>query len=123
LRCAIAGIAESASIAAFTTILEASGLLFILYVTVPSMEQLPARVAELTPSFEPSSWIGLFGEAFLVFYAYVGFEGMVNLAEKLKAPKRTLPIAILTALEMATAIYLLPTLTSLLILSPEQLQN
>tara|TARA_B110000971_G_scaffold114903_1_gene117838 strand:- start:217 stop:588 length:372 start_codon:yes stop_codon:yes gene_type:complete len=123
LRCAIAGIAESASIAVFTTILEASGLLFILYVTVPSMKQLPARVAELTPSFEPSSWIGLFGEAFLVFYAYVGFEGMVNLAEKLKAPKRTLPIAILTALEMATAIYLLPTLTSLLILSPEQLQN
>jgi hypothetical protein len=50
-----AGIAESVSKAAFITILEISGFLFILYVTVRSMEQLPARVAEPTPSFEPGS--------------------------------------------------------------------
>jgi amino acid transporter len=58
-----------------------------------------------------------------MFYAFVGFEGMVNLAEKVKAPKHTTPIAILTALGMATANYLLLALNSLLILSPEQLQN
>jgi amino acid transporter len=61
--------------------------------------------------------------AFLAFYAYVGFEDMVNLAEEVKTPRHAMPIAILTALAIATAIYLLLTVNSLLILTPEQLQN
>lgn len=119
---AISGIAESVSIAAFITILEVSGLLLIIYVTIPAMEQFPERAAEFIPSFELSSWTGIFGGAFLAFYAYVGFEDMVNLAEEVKNPRRIMPIAILTALGVATVIYLLLAVSSLLILSPEQLQ-
>lgn len=120
---AIAGIAESVSIAAFITILEVSGLLLIVYVTVPAMEQLPERACEFMPTFELSSWTGVFGGAFLAFYAYVGFEDMVNLAEEVKKPRHTMPVAILTALAVATAIYLLLAVNSLLVLSPEQLKN
>lgn len=125
LLCAVAvsGIAESVSIAASITILEVGGLLFILYITAPAMAQLPERASEFIPSFELSSWTGIFGGAFLAFYAYVGFEDMVNLAEEVKTPRRTMPIAILTAIGIATAIYLLLAVNSLLILSPEQLQN
>lgn len=120
---AISGVAESVSIAAVITILEVSGLLLILYVTAPAMEQLPERVSEFIPSLELSSWTGVFGGAFLAFYAYVGFEDMVNLAEEVKNPRRTMPVAILIALGVATVIYLLLAVNSLLILSPEQLQN
>ncbi|MFT6057513.1 MAG: amino acid transporter [Pseudohongiellaceae bacterium] len=124
LLCAVAisGVAESVSIAAFITILEISGLLLIIYVTVPAMEQLPKRASEFIPSFELSSWTGVFGGSFLAFYAYVGFEDMVNLAEEVKTPRRTLPLAIITALGVATCIYLILAVNSLLILSPEQLQ-
>jgi APA family basic amino acid/polyamine antiporter len=61
---AIAGIAESVSVAALITILEVSGRLFILYVTTPPMEQLPERAPEFIPSLELSSWTGLFGGPF-----------------------------------------------------------
>jgi len=124
LLCAIAisGVAESVSIAAFITIAEISGLLLIIYVTAPAMEQLPERASEFIPTFELSSWSGVIGGSFLAFYAYVGFEDMVNLAEEVKTPRRTIPIAIITALGVATAIYLILAVNSLLILSPQQLQ-
>jgi len=124
LLCAVAisGVAEPVSIAAIITIAEVSGLLLIIYVTVPAMEQLSERASEFTPAFELSSWTGVFGGSFLAFYAFVGFEDMVNLAEEVKTPRRTMPIAIITALGVTTAVYLILAFNSLLILSPQQLQ-
>jgi len=120
---AIWGIAESVSVAALFTLLEVAGLLVILYVTAPALEQLPARKADFMPTLDLSVWIGVFGGAFMAFYAYVGFEDMVNLAEEVKNPKRVMPIAILSAIAIATLIYVLVALNSILILSPEQLQQ
>jgi basic amino acid/polyamine antiporter, APA family len=119
---AIWGIAESVSVAALFTLLEVGGLLVILYVTSPALEQLPARRADFMPSMDLSVWIGVFGGAFLAFYAYVGFEDMVNLAEEVRNPKRVMPLAILSAISIATLIYVLVALNSVLTLSPEQLQ-
>ena len=47
--------------------------------------------------------IGLVGEGtagagFLAFYAFIGFEDMVNVAEEVKEPQRNLPRAILLSL-------------------------
>jgi amino acid transporter len=119
---AIWGIAESVSVAAVFTILEVAGLLVILFVTAPVLEQLPERKAEFIPTMDIAAWTGMFGGAFLAFYAYVGFEDMVNLAEEVKNPRRIMPIAIVSALGIATVIYVLIALSSVLILSPEQLQ-
>lgn len=35
--------------------------------------------------------IGIFSGVFLALCAYIGFEGMVNLAEEMKNPRRVLP--------------------------------
>ena len=119
---AIWGIAESVTVAAAFTILEIIGLLLVLFVTMPVLEQLPARKDEFIPTMDLTVWTGVFGGAFLAFYAYVGFEDMVNLAEEVKNSRRNLPIAILLAVAIATAIYILVALSSVLVLTPEQLQ-
>lgn len=119
---AIWGVAESVSVAAAFTVIEIVGLLLVLFVTMPVLEQLPTRLYQFTPTMDLTVFTGVFGGAFLAFYAYVGFEDMVNLAEEVKNSKRNLPIAILLVMAIATTIYILIALCSVLVLSPEQLQ-
>jgi len=120
---AIWGIFESVSAAALFTLIEIGGLIFILFIAAPAWEQLPQRLAQFTPGWQIDQWSGIVGGAFLAFYAYVGFEDMVNVAEEVKQPQRNLPIAILLALGLATVLYLLVEVSALLVLSPSQLSQ
>ena len=120
---AIWGISESVLAAALFTLLEIGGLLLILWVAAPAWEQLPSRLSEEGPNLSSASLGGLFSGAFLAFYAYVGFEDMVNVAEEVKDPRRNMPIAILLALAVATVLYILVAISSLLVLSPAQLSQ
>ena len=117
------GIFESVSTAAVFTILEIAGLLLILYVAAPALQEFPQRAHEFVPVLNASTFSGLIGGAFLAFYAYVGFEDMVNVAEEVKNPEKNMPIAILIALLCATVLYLLIAVSSLLVLSPLQLSQ
>ena len=44
--------------------------------------------------------------AVLTFFAFVGFEDMLNVAEEVKRPERTMPIGIVTAIAVTTVLYL-----------------
>jgi amino acid transporter len=59
--------------------------------------------------------------AFMAFYAYIGFEDMVNVAEEVKEPQRTLPLAILLALAISTLLYFLVSLVATLSIPVEAL--
>lgn len=120
---AIWGISQSVSTAALLTLIEVGGLLLILYVTAPALAELPQRLHEFIPSSNMGAWSGVFSGAFLAFYAYVGFEDMVNVAEEVKQPERNLPLAILLALFLATVLYLGITVSALLVLSPAELSQ
>ena len=59
--------------------------------------------------------------AFLAFYAFIGFEDMVNVAEEVKEPRRILPLAILITIGISTLLYLLVALVAVLALPPAEL--
>jgi amino acid transporter len=59
------------------------------------------------------SLAALFSGAFFAFYAYIGFEDMVNVAEEVKNPRRNMPLAIVIAITLATALYVLVTWSAL----------
>ena len=118
---AIWGITESVATAAAFTVVEVAGLVLILIVTLPVAGGIPDTVPEISTAPEAIGWTGLVGGAFLAFYAYVGFEDMVNVAEEVEQPERNLPLAILTALGCATVLYVLVAINSLLVLTPQQL--
>ena len=118
---AVWGILESVSTAAFFTLVEIGGLLLILFVAAPDLTLLTETKAIFIPDMKMHSWIGISSGAFLAFYAYVGFEDMVNVAEEVKNPSRNMPIAILVALSVATVMYILVAISALLVLTPTAL--
>lgn len=113
------GIGESAKFAAIFTVVEVTGLLMIIWAGRSHI-----NVSEFASSFSIDPAIGvsgiLFG-AFLAFYAFIGFEDMVNVVEEVKKPRVTMPLAILLSLSAATVLYLLIVMVSMAVVNPTQL--
>jgi len=118
---AIWGIGESLLAAAAVTALEIGGLLFVCVVAGDSLERLSSEWRTFFPDLESANIIGVVSGAFIAFYAYIGFEDMVNVAEEVRAPERTLPIAIVIALICSTTLYVLVAIVATLALPNDQL--
>ena len=115
------GISESVWLAAVITVIEVGGLLFVIIVATQIEMPQPIQVNELVPPLDSTIWLGIMLGAFLAFYAYIGFEDMVNVAEEVIHPRRTLPLGILTALVMSTLLYVLVSLAAIYALPVDQL--
>jgi amino acid transporter len=117
------GIAQSVIIASVLTIVEVFGLLLILYVGRESFVLIPLKMPEMLPDFTTSTWTGIFMGAFIAFYAYLGFEDIVNVAEEAVQPGINIPRAILISLIVTTIFYILVSVISILSLRPEMLSS
>lgn len=118
---AIWGIGESVAIAVGMTFIEIGGLLLIIWIGMPALPTLAERADELIPAMRWDVWYGIALGGFLAFYAFLGFEDMVNIAEEVKTPSEAYPKAIFSALIIVTVLYLSVALVSVLLLSPQQL--
>ena len=58
---------------------------------------------------------------FLAFYAFVGFEDMVNVVEEVKNPRKNVPIAIALAVILSTLVYIAVTLIAVRTMPIDQL--
>lgn len=108
------GINESAWLALGITVIEVGGLIFILFAGGHNLASVPDRWSELIPGLAWGDWSGIFLGAYLAFYSFVGFEDLVNVAEEVKRPQRTLPRAILLSLVITTVLYVLVGLVAVL---------
>lgn len=120
---AIKGMKESATLAAIFTIIELIGLSLVIWYGRNTLLQGLANPAQ-TFSIDPSYGLaGVLAGAFLAFYAFIGFEDMVNVAEEVKQPERTMPLAIIIALLTATILYIFVTIIATHTLSPTELAS
>ena len=110
---AVRGITESARVAAVLTLAEAGGLLWVIMAAAPNLPQLTEYAATALVPEGVGVWQGVFAAAFLAFFAFIGFEDMVSIAEEVKDPERNMPRGILLAFVIATTLYLLVTIVSL----------
>lgn len=120
---AMKGISESAWVAAITTVIEMAGLLLILVVAGENLQQLPEQLPQMIPGASGIALFGIVAGAFVAFYAYVGFEDIVNVAEEVKQPSRTLPRAIIISLVVTTILYMLVSTVAVLTVPPAELAN
>ncbi len=91
------GIEESSRLNILFTVIEASGLILIIILGIPYI----GRVNYL----EASEGIqGILKASTLIFFAYLGFEDIVNLAEESKNPERNVPKALVLSV-IVTAIF------------------
>ncbi len=115
------GIGQSVTAAAAITLIEIGGLLLIIWVARDEFATLPVRAPELVPGWDGAVWLGILSGSFLAFYAFIGFEDMVNVAEEIKNVEKTLPRAIIVTLLLTTVIYFLVALVAVLSIAPGEL--
>ncbi len=56
--------------------------------------------------FAPNGVEGIFAGAFIIFFAYIGFDALATAAEECKNPQKDLPIGILGSLIITTIVYI-----------------
>ncbi len=57
--------------------------------------------------FAPNGMQGIFMGAFIIFFAYIGFDAIATAAEETKNPQKNLPIGIIGSLGVCTVVYVL----------------
>lgn len=65
----------------------------------------------------PNGWNGVLQGAAFIFFAYIGFARITAIAEEVKDPRRTLPLAILLALGISSILYLSTSFVSVALLN------
>ncbi|HDS17335.1 MAG TPA: amino acid permease [Proteobacteria bacterium] len=114
------GVLESVLIAGLLSLFEAFGLLMVIWVSRNSLAGLPAVWPEIVASTHGGWLAAIIPGAFLAFYAFIGFEDMVNVAEEVKNPRRTLPLAIVLVLVLTSILYFAVSLAAVLAVAPAE---
>jgi APA family basic amino acid/polyamine antiporter len=105
---ACVGILESVAVAAVMTLIEIGGLLAIVAGGLLAGPDLLTRLPSVVPhSLDSAVWASIVSAGLLAFFAFIGFEDMVNIAEEVREPERTMPRAIFITLAIATLLYFL----------------
>lgn len=125
------GIRVSSSTNALCTMIETAGLLLVagsawFWLLREGLEPNgPAEIASAASSSLQStdSLRGVFQGAALAFFAFIGFEDMVNVAEEVHEPERTMPKALLTALGIATVVYILVVMSATFVVPAKTLAD
>ena len=112
------GIRESAWTNTIFTIIEASGLILIIVIGFTFSSPEPVNYTE-----SPSGFTGIVLAFVLIFFAFIGFEDMANIAEEVKKPKKTLPKAIILSVVIAGILYVLVSLAVVRVVNWEELSN
>lgn len=103
---AVWGISESVIVTAIATVLEIGGLLLIVWFGRDAIGLDRISVfASQAPSISEIGAVGIFSGAILAFYAFIGFEDMVNVSEEVRDPSRNMPRAIMITLLVTTLLY------------------
>jgi amino acid transporter len=114
------GIRESIFLVGLVTLIEVGGLVAVLAWGHAHLAELPARAGELVP-LSGDAWLGVTAASVIAFYAFIGFEDIVNVAEEVRDPRRTLPRAVLLTLVVTVVLYSLVVSIAVLAVPPAEL--
>ena len=110
------GIKESAWANTIFAIITAGGLILIIFLgfTIEPIESVDY--------FEtPNGITGIILAFVLIFFAFIGFEDMANVAEEVRKPHKTIPRAIILSIVITGVIYILVSFSVIRILNWEEL--
>lgn len=111
----IRGISESMWVMSTMTVVEILGVLWAISTIFPLMSQ--GHTLSLWPVV-PENYSMIIPAIFLSFYAFIGFEDIVNLSEEVKKPEKNIGIATFSAMFVTTLLYVLVCVALLLAFVP-----
>jgi len=117
------GVAESVKTNVVLTMIELGGLLIIVAIGMWALGFGGgdfSRVVEIDPG-DRSVFSAVVAGTALAFFAMVGFEDSVNMAEECKEPTRIFPRMLLLGLGLAALVYVLVSITAIALVPPDEL--
>jgi amino acid transporter len=111
----VLGIQQSSWANIAMTLVEAAGLVAVIWIG--------ATQRDFGEAFMVPQDFGFIAAAGLIFFAYLGFEEIANLAEEARDPHRNIPRALFISLFVSTALYVLVALAVVALLPPEKLAD
>ncbi|WP_067846439.1 APC family permease [Nocardia lijiangensis] len=117
------GVSEGVKLNVLLTCVELTGLLIVVAIGLWALGFGDGDFSRIT-EFQTGDRTALGGvivATTLAFYAMVGFEDSVNMAEECKEPTRIFPKVLLTGLFVTGTIYVLVSITSVALVPPDQL--
>lgn len=109
------GVGESVKANVVLTLVELSGLLLIIFIGLYAVTQGKAdfsRVMVFESASDKNTFFAITMATSLAFFAMVGFEDSVNMAEETHEPSRIFPKVMLTGLGITGVIYVLVSITA-----------
>jgi amino acid transporter len=115
---------QSVTFAGAMTLVEVGGLVLIIIAGLSRGTVVVTRLPELWPTVgDAAAWIGVAGTSLIAVFAFIGFEHVVNVAEELKDPSRTLPRALFLTLGLTALIYALVVWIAVTAVPPQELSH
>ncbi len=113
--CAVAmvGIKQSARLTMGLSAVQVGGLVLVIGIGLPHMGEVDLFTGPGVPS--------VLGAAALVFFAFIGFDEVITLAEETRDPTRTVPRALLLALGLSTILYIAVAIAAVSVLGADAL--
>jgi len=113
---------QSVTFAGVMTLIEVGGLVLIIVAGLSHGTDVVTRLPEIWPSAsDTTAWVGIAGTALIAVFAFIGFEHLVNIAEEMKEPSRTLPRALFLTLGLTALIYGVVVWIAVTAVPPEEL--
>lgn len=110
----VLGVKETASVTILFTVIEAIGLIIIISIGLP-------RLGEVDYFQLAKGLKGVVEASVLIFFSYLGFQGITRLAEETKNPEKTIPKAIILSIIITTIIYILVGISAVSVIPSSEL--
>lgn len=107
------GITESLWVNTACTLIAALGLLLVVAVGIPFWGRADLLAVPALEGTGRGLTAGLILQgSILTFFSFLGFEDMLNVAEEVEKPERSIPIALIGAMLFASAVYIAVSITA-----------
>ncbi|SNC60634.1 amino acid/polyamine/organocation transporter, APC superfamily [Kytococcus aerolatus] len=123
------GVAESIWLNVVLTIIELTGLLLVIFVGLWAVTGMSGAEVDFSRAMmfetegDKNAFLAATAGTSLAFFAMVGFEDSVNMAEETKDPVKTFPKIMLTGLLITAVIYVLVSVTAVALVPVGELKE
>ena len=114
------GIRESMWVNVLCTLIEAGGLVIVIVAGASYWGSVDYLETPTLPGSDHAALL-VMQAAVLAFFAFIGFEDMINVAEETRDPERTVPLGLILAMAAAAVIYIAIAVTAVSVVPWQEL--
>lgn len=114
------GIRESMWVNVLCTLIEAGGLVIVIVAGASYWGSVDYLETPTLPGSDHAALL-VMQAAVLAFFAFIGFEDMINVAEETRDPERTVPLGLILAMAAAAVLYIAIAVTAVSVVPWQEL--